>query len=179
MSRRHAEPSALRPWPRRRLLRLAPAALGCMAAAGLSAGAARAGSTEVLLLSCMDYRLLDDIVSYMDGRGLRDGYDHVILAGASLGAVSDKFPDWNRTFWDHVDLAVKLHGVRRVIALDHRDCGAYRVVFEQDFAADPAKERQIHADTLASLAAAVRARHPTLETESLLMNLDGTVETVA
>jgi carbonic anhydrase len=139
---------------------------------------ARAGSTEALLLSCMDYRLLDDIVRYMDGRGMTDKYDHVILAGGGLGAVTGNYPDWNKTFWDHVDLAVKLHSVHRVITLDHRDCGAYKVIFNQDFAADPAKETQIHTDTLAQLSAQIRERHPTLETESLLMSLDGTVETI-
>ena len=40
---------------------------------------------NVLLLSCMDLRLLDEIVAYMDGRNLTDRYDHVILAGAAWG----------------------------------------------------------------------------------------------
>lgn len=34
----------------------------------------------------MDYRLTDDTVAYMEGHGLHDKYDHVVLAGASLGA---------------------------------------------------------------------------------------------
>ena len=40
----------------------------------------------------MDYRLMDDIERYMSGRGLRDKYDHIVLAGASLGAITDKYP---------------------------------------------------------------------------------------
>ena len=51
-----------------------------------------AGATDALLLSCMDFRLMDDIERYMSGRGLRDKYDHVVLAGASLGAITDKYP---------------------------------------------------------------------------------------
>src|SRR5205823_13085242 len=44
--------------------------------------------TEALLLSCMDYRLTDQTTRYMSGRGLRDKYDHIILAGAALGALT-------------------------------------------------------------------------------------------
>ena len=42
----------------------------------------------VLLLSCMDYRLIQATERYMDRRKLRRKYDHVILAGASLGAIT-------------------------------------------------------------------------------------------
>ena len=70
-----------------------------------------AGGTDALLLSCMDYRLVDETERYMSGRGLRDKYDHVILAGAALGAITDKFPAWNQTFWQHLDVAIMVKGV--------------------------------------------------------------------
>ncbi len=65
------------------------------------------GETDALLLSCMDYRLVDDTHRYMSNRGLCDKYDHVILAGSSLGAVTDKYPAWNRTFWEHLDVSIE------------------------------------------------------------------------
>lgn len=89
---------------------------------------ALSGHAEALLLSCMDYRLVDETERYMTNRGLRDKYDHVILAGASLGAMTDKYPSWNQTFWDHLDVSIKLHGIKKVIILDHRDCGAYKAI---------------------------------------------------
>jgi len=67
----------------------------------------------------------------MDGRQLTNNYDHVVLAGASLGAVSYKFPGWDATFWEHLDVAIKLHHIRKVIVLDHRDCGAYKIVLDK------------------------------------------------
>ena len=57
------------------------------------ATAQAAGGTDVLLLSCMDYRLVDETERYMSGRGLRDKYDHVILAGAALGAEASLIVD--------------------------------------------------------------------------------------
>ena len=65
----------------------------------LQPGVARAGGhTEMLLLTCMDFRLVNEIEAYMDARGLKDRYDHVVLAGASLGALNDRFPAWSEVF---------------------------------------------------------------------------------
>src|SRR5579885_3665325 len=81
------------------------------------------GQAEALLLSCIDYRLPGKIARYMEGRGLDANYDHVILAGASLGATNSLYPHWGKSFWDHLDLAIRLHSIKRVVILDHRECG--------------------------------------------------------
>ena len=138
-----------------------------------------AGQTDVLLLSCMDYRLVDDTERYMTERGLRDKYDHVILAGASLGATTDKYPAWNQTFLDHLDVAIKLHHIKKVIVLDHRDCGAYKVILGEDYAKDPEKEKSVHAERLSSLANIIKTKYPELEIELHLMDLAGNVEKIS
>lgn len=138
-----------------------------------------AHGTEALLLSCMDYRLIDDMVNYMDGRGLTNQYDHIILAGASLGAVTSEFKSWNKTFWEHLKIAIDLHHINRVILMDHRDCGAYKVILKADFAKDPMLEQRVHGKYLRELEKAIHKNYPKLEVETLLMNLDGTVQTIA
>lgn len=174
---------------RRRFIRLASLGTGVallglatpwrLAQAAAEHGAAAAHTAEALLLSCMDYRLVDDITKYMDGRGMTNQYDHVVLAGASLGAITGDFKDWNKTFWEHLKIASDLHHIKKVILLDHRDCGAYKVILKADFAKDPALETRVHGKYLRDLAAEVRKRYPQLQTETLIMNLDGTVETVS
>jgi carbonic anhydrase len=145
----------------------------------LPAGMARAaGKTEALLLSCMDFRLIDETERYMTSRGLRNKYDHVILAGASLGALTDKYPAWNKTFWEHLDVAIELHQIHKVMVMDHRDCGAYKVVLGEDFSKDRAKETAIHTEKLRELRQQLNAKYPKLEVELLLMSLDGKVEKV-
>lgn len=156
--------------------RLAQAEAGPNAA---KAGAAPAHTVEALLLSCMDYRLVDDTVRYMDGRGMTNQYDHVILAGASLGAQTGAFKDWNKTFWEHLKIASDLHHIKKVIVMDHRDCGAYKVILKADFSKDQTLETSVHGKYLRDLAKEIHKRYPQLETETLMMNLDGTVETVA
>ncbi|AWB08597.1 hypothetical protein A6A40_26835 (plasmid) [Azospirillum humicireducens] len=140
---------------------------------------AQAGSVDTLLLSCMDYRLMGHVASYMNARNMQANYDHVILAGASLGALTDKKPAWGEAFWDHVAVAKELHHIKRLIVMDHRDCGAYKVFLGMDVASDPAKETAVHGQYLTKLKAMVKERHPDLEVELLLMGLDGTVEKLA
>lgn len=167
---------------RRTFLKIATLGAGAALMAPLAPGVAAAqpgGEVDALLLSCMDYRLIDDIGRYMDGRGLTNRYDHVILAGASLGALTDQKKAWGEAFWDHVAVARQLHRIKRVMVMDHRDCGAYRVFLKTDVAADPEKETAAHAEQLRALGAAIKARHPGLEVELLLMALDGSVESIA
>jgi carbonic anhydrase len=136
------------------------------------------GHVDVLLLSCMDYRLMDEVCSYMQGRGLKDAYDHVILAGASLGALVDKRPDWGRTFFQHVDVAIELHKIKKVMVIDHKDCGAYRVFLGEEAVSTPEKELKAHTHYLRKLRAVIGKRRPALEVELGLMDLDGKVETI-
>jgi len=156
-------------------------ALGTAAALGAVpwGPALAAGEAEALLLSCIDYRLTDATTRYMDGRGLAGKYDHAVLAGASLGAETSKFPAWSTTFWEHLKIAIELHHIRQVLLLDHRDCGAYTLIFGKDFSKNPKEEYEVHAKELRRLRAAIAKRYPSLGTELLLMALDGSVEWVA
>lgn len=85
-----------------------------------------------LLLSCMDPRLLDDVVDFMNHDNLTNRYDHLILAGAALGALGG--PDgsrthWKQTFLDQLHASIALHGTQDIYIIEHRHCGAYEKVF--------------------------------------------------
>jgi len=166
---------------RRKFLQLAllGGGVSLLVATSMLPEARAAGATDALLLSCMDFRLMDDIERYMSGRGLRDKYDHVVLAGASLGAITDKYPAWNKTFWEHLDIAIKLHNIHTVIVMDHRDCGAYKVILGAEHAKDPKVEKDTHAAHLKKLKGLINEKYPKLKVETLLMALDGKVEAVS
>jgi carbonic anhydrase len=170
------------PSPRRLFLKAAVMGGGggafiLMSSPGLR-GVRAAGHTDILLLSCMDYRLVDHTARYMTRCGLRNKYDHVVLAGAALGAVTDKYPDWNQTFWDELSLASDLHHIHKVMILDHRDCGAYKQILGEDFARQPKKETEVHAAQLKRLRQLINEKYEHLEVELLLMNLAGKVEQI-
>ena len=108
---------------------------------------------EVLLLTCMDFRFFEQIAAVMGEAGLTGKYDHVILAGAALGAVEPRVEHWHQTFFDHLDLAVKLHNVKAVIVLEHRDCGAYSPKGFGLLPDNPTRkeERRVHFEQVAEL----------------------------
>jgi carbonic anhydrase len=178
---RNQEEGTLMRSNRRKLLQLAVLGGGVtlLGSPSLLPEARAAGATDALLLSCMDFRLMDDIERYMTGRGLRDKYDHIVLAGASLGAVTNKYPAWNKTFWEHLDIAIKLHNIHTVIVMDHRDCGAYKVILGEAHAKDHRVETDTHGAQLKKIKALINKKYPKLKVETLLMALDGKVEDVA
>ncbi|HUO93231.1 MAG TPA: carbonic anhydrase [Rhizomicrobium sp.] len=138
--------------------------------------AARAAEVDALALTCIDYRLVEAGVRFVNGLGLTKDFDQVALAGASLAAVSDKFPSSNKAFWDHVDIARSLHHVKRLIVVDHRDCGAYKVAFGPDFAPKPPEEDAQHKTVMEKLKAQLATKHPELTSEYYLLALDGTAK---
>ena len=161
---------------RRRAMQAVAIGAGVTLLSTLQPGVARAGGhTEMLLLTCMDFRLANDIEAYMAARGLREKYDHIVLAGASLGALNDKFPAWSEVFWQHLDLAIELHEVHRVMLLDHRDCGAYRMILGEAAVKDPDTELKSHVKQLYAVRSAILAKHPHMEVEIGIMGLDGAV----
>lgn len=184
---RSDEPNHRRAFGRRRFLELAgTAGAAALVTTGLNLGltrvptlfAAGGPDVEALVLSCMDFRLVNEVGFLLNEHGLVNKYDQVILAGATLGVATDKYPAWSETFWSHLDLAIKLHGVKRVIAVDHRDCGAFKLVFNKDFAKTPDEETQIHTKVMTDFRDLVKRKQPAVEVELLLMWLDGHVQPI-
>jgi carbonic anhydrase len=159
---------------RRALGKLVAAATG----ASLLPEAAEAASVTALAITCIDYRLVDDAVRFFNRRHMTLDYDQVSLAGASLAAVSDKFPTSNAAFWDQVAIAQELHHIKKVIVVDHRDCGAYKVAFGKDYKGEGKAETEQHKTVMEQVKAKLAQTHPDLQAEFYLMALDGKAERV-
>lgn len=139
----------------------------------------------VLLLTCMDSRLLDEVVAFMDHDGLTNRYDHVILAGAALGALGDgkeKRLHWRKTFFDHLAAAYELRRIKDVYIIEHRDCGAYRMFLGEhgDFDDHEQKEeRKCHHKYAKTLEKEIgkwcKQNDVKLKVKSFLMDLRGRV----
>jgi hypothetical protein len=159
---------------RRRIL----GAFGCGLGVSLITRQARGATVTALGITCIDYRLVDDAVKFFGRLKLTNDYDEVALAGASLAAVSPKFPSSNTAFWDHVAIAIQLHHIRKVIVVDHRDCGAYKVAFGKDYKGEGAAELAQHKGVMMEVRARLRTLHPDLASEFYLMSLNGRAERI-
>lgn len=149
-----------------------------IAGSSLMPRVARASTITALAVTCIDYRLVDDAVRFFDVQHLTNDYDQVSLAGASLAAVSPKFPSSNAAFWDHVTIAKQLHKIREVIVLDHRDCGAFKVAFGKDYQGEGAAETAQHKMVMEQVKTKLATTHPDLMAQFYLMALNGKTDRV-
>jgi carbonic anhydrase len=97
---------------------------------------------NVLLLSCMDLRLIDDIVRFMEADNLSNRYDQLVFAGAAFGVIQQTHKSWRDAFFDHLDIAVELHDIHDVYIMEHRNCGAYAKILGSEGEFDDSPEGQ-------------------------------------
>ena len=159
---------------RRRFFQLAGSA-GLLALSP-SLSLAAEGDYEAMLLSCIDPRMVTPVYKYMDQRGLTGQYSQLVIAGAAIAVVAPKFEVWRPAFWDNLATTVQLHHIRRLIAIDHRDCGAAEIAYGAASIADPQNETETHRRVFDEFRKEVGRREPKLAIETGLMALDGSIE---
>ncbi|MEO3471872.1 hypothetical protein AAFN86_08405 [Roseomonas sp. CAU 1739] len=131
---------------------------------------------DTFVVSCIDPRFVEEPAQLLRALGRAGRYSEMRIAGAALAAVNPAQPAWSTALWDNLAASRQLHGVRRVTFLNHRDCGAVNAWAGRKLSANPADELAVHADLLNRAAAEVRRRHPDMEVEITLMDLDGAVQ---
>jgi hypothetical protein len=150
-------------------------------AAGLSAmmpslSLARGRTYEAMVLSCIDPRLQEPVHRYTRRRNLTGKISQFTIAGAAIGVVAEPFKDWRKTWWDNVGASVQLHNIKKVIAIDHRDCGAAKIAYGEASVASWKAETATHKAALAIFREQMRERLPKLGVETGLMALNGRIE---
>ncbi|HEY6352513.1 MAG TPA: carbonic anhydrase [Candidatus Angelobacter sp.] len=132
-----------------------------------------------MVLSCIDPRIIDQVHYYIDVESkLRCNYSQFVIAGAAVGVVAPKFRNWHETFWENLSESIKLHGIEKVIAIDHRDCSAAKIAYPDVDFRNPAKEKEAHEKVMTAFREEVKKRHRGLTVVTLLMDLNGDVETL-
>ena len=112
-------------------------------------------TAKALVITCIDFRLVDEALAYLTSMALLNEYDEMIVAGACLGyntscynvklgdnyprlnsapTPPDTNPDTNSTLWtdcvdDHISISSALHKFSQLIVIDHLGCGAYNGQF--------------------------------------------------
>lgn len=152
------------------------AGLGALTAAIAYPHSVQASEAAALVLSCIDFRFVRREQAFLEQLNLSDHYDWTALAGASLAIAGFPHLEDATAFWDQLDLAYSLHHVRRVLILDHQDCGAYALKLTRALVTDPDDERRIHAQYLQQAVQSIGNRYADIEVETYFARLDGEVE---
>ena len=130
------------------------------------------GKASVFVLTCIDPRYTFDVAYYLQHKKeLHQDYDLFTLAGASVGAEKK---EWTKTFFDNLELGLKLHGIKEVWCFDHLDCGMYKATFGLKKDLDP----KIHIQCMDKLKKLIKKKHPQLKFRSFLVNAKGHVSSV-
>ena len=83
---------------------------------------------EAMVLSCMDPRFQPKVYKYLKTKKLTGKYSSFTIAGGAIGVTHKKFKKWHSTFIDNLSTSIKLHKINKLIVINHRDCGAAKIV---------------------------------------------------
>ena len=83
---------------------------------------------EAMVLSCMDPRFQPKVFKYLKAKKLTGKYSSFTIAGAAIGVTHKKFKKWHSTFIDNLSTSIKLHKINKLIVINHKDCGAAKIV---------------------------------------------------
>ena len=129
-----------------------------------------------MVLSCIDPRFQPIIYNYLNKRNLKGKYSSFTIAGAAIGVTANKFKKWHKTFWDNVKTSIKLHQIKKLIVINHLDCGAARILNgKKDFS--KINETKVHKESFRKIKKIFRKKYPKLSIELKIISLNSKVET--
>ena len=83
---------------------------------------------QAMVLSCIDPRFQPIVYDYLNKRKLKGKYSAFTIAGAAVGVTANKFKKWHKTFWENLNTSIKLHKIKKLIVVNHKDCGAAKLL---------------------------------------------------
>ena len=130
---------------------------------------------KAMVLSCMDPRFQPIVYNYLKKKKLIGKYSAFTIAGSAIGVTASKFKKWHKTFWDNLDTSIKLHKIKKLIVINHRDCGAAKIINgKKEF--NRANETKIHKNSFLKLRKLFKKKYPKLTIELKLISLNQKVE---
>lgn len=111
-------------------------------------------NAESIIITCIDFRLQEYINNWISQNFAPKTFDRVAWAGGvkNLDLILTQ-----------IEIAKSLHGIHRVILINHEDCGAY--------GEEGTKEK--HSEDLATAKAKILSQFPDLEVDTYYLKLDG------
>ena len=125
---------------------------------------------KAMVLSCIDPRFQRKVYNYLKNKKLIGEYSSFTIAGAGIGVTHNKFKKWHKTFWDNLDVSIKLHKISRLIVINHEDCGAAKIANNKK-KFNSIIERKIHKESFKSIKKIITKRYPYLKVNCTTLSL--------
>lgn len=130
---------------------------------------------KAMILSCIDPRFQRVVFYYLKKKKLIGKYSSFTVAGSAIGVTHLKFKKWHSTFWENLETSIKLHKIEKLIVINHRDCGAAKIVNRKKIF-NKSNETKIHINSFTQIKKRFKKRYPKLTIELKLFSLNGKVE---
>tara|TARA_X000000950_G_scaffold239430_1_gene292015 strand:+ start:62 stop:478 length:417 start_codon:yes stop_codon:yes gene_type:complete len=130
---------------------------------------------QAMVLSCMDPRFQPIVFNYLKKRKLSGKYSSFTIAGSAIGVTVNKFKKWHKTFWDNFETSVKLHNIKKLIVINHQDCGAAKIINgKKDFSST--NETKVHKNSFKKIKKIFKKKYPKLKIELKLIFLNRKIQ---
>ena len=128
-----------------------------------------------MVLSCIDPRFQPIVYNYLKRKKLIGKYSAFTIAGSAIGVTAPKFKKWHKTFWDNLETSIKLHKIKKLIVINHRDCGVAKIINGKKIL-NKNNELNIHKISFIKIKKKVKNKYPNLNIETNLISLNKKVE---
>mgnify|MGYP001182641935 CR=1 FL=1 len=131
---------------------------------------------KAMVLSCIDPRFQPIVYNYLKKKNLSGKYSSFTIAGSAVGVTANKFKKWHKVFWDNFKTSVKLHNIKKLIVINHRDCGAAKIINGKKEFSD-INEIKVHKNSFQKIKKVFKKKYPKLSIELKIISLNSKVET--
>ena len=128
-----------------------------------------------MVLSCIDPRFQPIVFNYLKKKKLSGRYSSFTIAGAAVGVTAKKFKKWHKVFWDNMDTSINLHKIKRLIVINHRDCGAAKII-NGNKVFSKTNETKIHKNSFIKIKKIFKKKYPKLKIELKIISLNKKIE---
>lgn len=130
---------------------------------------------KAMVLSCIDPRFQPIVYNHLKKKRLVGKYSSFTIAGSAIGVTASKFKKWHNVFWDNFDTSVKLHNIKKLIVINHRDCGAAKIINgKKEFS--KINEIKVHKNSFKKIKKIFKKKYPKLKLELKLISLSKKIE---
>ena len=128
-----------------------------------------------MVLSCIDPRFQPIVYNYLKKKKLKGKYSSFTIAGSAIGVTAKKFKKWHKVFWDNFDTSIKLHNIKKLIVINHRDCGAAKIINgKKEFSRN--NETKIHKNSFNKIKKIFKKKYPKLSIDLKIISVNSKVE---
>lgn len=130
------------------------------------------GDTDVLAIHCGDYRFQTAFREFLARTLALEGkYDLMVLPGGPLSlTLAEYLPKFSWSSWKWLRFFVEKHEIRRLILIQHQDCGFYKTMPHHLHTSTDPRQRQ--EQDLRRATAALKKDFPNLTIENYYASWD-------